>query len=193
PEIYLDKIQDWLVLAHDVHTSKTALFKNIRDAGLTYKILQKTASDRDNDLREEWLQDINTHFTARQFIMIDETNKNDWTIYQYYGQAPKGRRAMVQANFVWGEHYGPGAALTLDGYLSAMDIFHITVNGKDFFDFCFKQYKNIIILSSCAIHKLNALQEVIESIGCMLISLPPYSPDLNPIRESFSCGMVWSF
>ncbi|EGO01428.1 hypothetical protein SERLA73DRAFT_49731, partial [Serpula lacrymans var. lacrymans S7.3] len=139
PEIYLDKIQDWLVLAHDVHTSKTALFKNIRDAGLTYKILQKTASDRDNDLREEWLQDINTHFTARQFIMIDETNKNDWTIYQYYGQAPKGRRAMVQANFVWGEHYGPGAALTLDGYLSAMDIFHITVNGKDFFDFCFKQ------------------------------------------------------
>lgn len=27
-------------------------------------------------------------------------------------------------------------------------------------------------------------------VGVVLIFLPPYSPDLNPIEESFSCGKL---
>jgi hypothetical protein len=30
------------------------------------------------------------------------------------------------------------------------------------------------------------VQELIESRGCELLYLPPYSPDLNPIEEAFS-------
>ncbi|EGN91766.1 hypothetical protein SERLA73DRAFT_66887 [Serpula lacrymans var. lacrymans S7.3] len=134
PEMYLDKIQDWLALAHDVHILKTTLFEHIRDAGLTYKILQKTAAGRDNNWREEWLKDINTHFTASQFAMIDKTSKDDQILYQHYRQVPKGHRAVVQANFVWGEYYSLVAALTLNRYL-AMNIVHGSVNGEDFFDF----------------------------------------------------------
>lgn len=28
-----------------------------------------------------------------------------------------------------------------------------------------------------------------DSLGCLLIYLPPYSPDMNPIEESFSTCM----
>jgi transposase len=64
----------------------------------------------------------------------------------------------------------------------------------------------VLILDNCTIHKSTALREVIEAhgkficfiesvlslkyiAGSMLIFLPPYSPDINPIEESFSAGM----
>lgn len=28
--------------------------------------------------------------------------------------------------------------------------------------------------------------EIVEAVGCELIYLPPYSPDLNPIEQAFS-------
>ena len=35
-------------------------------------------------------------------------------------------------------------------------------------------------------HKGERGRELIESRGCELLYLPPYSPDLNPIEEAFS-------
>jgi transposase len=35
-------------------------------------------------------------------------------------------------------------------------------------------------------HKGERVRELIESRGCELLYLPPYSPDLNPIEEGFS-------
>jgi transposase len=35
-------------------------------------------------------------------------------------------------------------------------------------------------------HKGSRLRELIESQGCELLYLPPYSPDLNPIEQAFS-------
>ena len=53
----------------------------------------------------------------------------------------------------------------------------------------YPQDKSILILNNCAIHKMCVLQEIIEGFGCILIFLLPYNLDLNPIEESFSCGM----
>ena len=30
------------------------------------------------------------------------------------------------------------------------------------------------------------VSDIVESVGCELVYLPPYSPDLNPIEEAFS-------
>ena len=53
----------------------------------------------------------------------------------------------------------------------------------------YPQDKSILILNNSVIHKTRALQEVIEGSSQVLLFLPPYSPDFNPIEESFSCGM----
>ena len=50
----------------------------------------------------------------------------------------------------------------------------------------FPQDRSIIVLDNCAIHRANVIREIIEAHGVLLIFLPPYSPDLNPIEESFS-------
>jgi len=41
----------------------------------------------------------------------------------------------------------------------------------------------VVIMDNCSIHKSVKVREAIESAGCRLIYLPPYSPDLNPIEN----------
>jgi len=68
----------------------------------------------------------------------------------------------------------------------------------------YPQDRSILVLDNCSIHKSELLREVIEGqrksyyiilcchllakLGNLLIFLPPYSPDFNPIEESFSAG-----
>ena len=52
----------------------------------------------------------------------------------------------------------------------------------------YPQDNSIIVLDNCAIHKSEVLREVVTANGQLIIFLPPYSPDYNPIEESFSCG-----
>ena len=41
----------------------------------------------------------------------------------------------------------------------------------------------IVIMDNASIHKSDETRQLIESVGCKLIFLPPYSPDLNPIEH----------
>jgi len=103
PEMYLSEIQDWVALAHEVHISKSALHDNIRDAGISFKLLRRAAAERDEDFREEWKQEANAHFMASQMVFVDKTSKDERTVYQHYGRSVIGTRATISANFVRGE------------------------------------------------------------------------------------------
>jgi DDE superfamily endonuclease len=52
----------------------------------------------------------------------------------------------------------------------------------------YPQDKSIIVLDNCAIHRVNAIREIVEAQGVLMFFLPPYSPDFNPIEESFGLG-----
>lgn len=40
-----------------------------------------------------------------------------------------------------------------------------------------------VIWDNATFHKSTQIKALIESVGCKLIFLPPYSPDLNPIEH----------
>ncbi len=44
----------------------------------------------------------------------------------------------------------------------------------------------IVIMDNLPAHKVAGVRERIEATGAMLRRLPPYSPDLNPIEQSFA-------
>lgn len=50
----------------------------------------------------------------------------------------------------------------------------------------FPDARSVLVLDNCRIHHSQALVALVEAAGCLLLYLPPYSPDLNPIEESFS-------
>ena len=40
----------------------------------------------------------------------------------------------------------------------------------------------VVIMDNASFHKSQASQRLIEEVGCKVLFLPPYSPDLNPIE-----------
>ena len=46
--------------------------------------------------------------------------------------------------------------------------------------------EQIVVMDNLCAHKGERVRELVESMGCELLYLPPYSPDLNPIEEAFS-------
>jgi transposase len=45
---------------------------------------------------------------------------------------------------------------------------------------------DIVILDNLGAHKVAGIREAIEARGAVLLYLPPYSPDLNPIEQVFA-------
>ena len=45
---------------------------------------------------------------------------------------------------------------------------------------------DIVIMDNLPAHKSLRVTQAIEAVGCLLVYLPPYSPDLNPIENMWS-------
>lgn len=134
PELYLDEIMDWIAITQDKEISRSALHELIRDAGITHKLLRKAASERDEKAREDWRVFMVDNLLASMVVTVDETSKDDRTIFRRYGRAPKGSRAEIEANFVRGERYSLVAALTVEGFIGSR-VVSGSVNSDEFFDF----------------------------------------------------------
>jgi transposase len=48
-----------------------------------------------------------------------------------------------------------------------------------------------VVMDNASFHKSQKTKELIESVGCKLIFLPPYSPDLNPIEKFWANMKRW--
>jgi transposase len=44
----------------------------------------------------------------------------------------------------------------------------------------------VVVMDNYSIHKTKETQRLIESVGCKILFLPPYSPDLNPIENTWA-------
>jgi len=49
----------------------------------------------------------------------------------------------------------------------------------------------VVIMDNASFHKSQKTKELIESVGCKVIFLPPYSPDLNPIEKFWANMKRW--
>ncbi|MDX0071428.1 IS630 family transposase, partial [Sinorhizobium meliloti] len=45
---------------------------------------------------------------------------------------------------------------------------------------------DIVVMDNLPAHKADDIRQTIETAGCTLPYLPPYSPDFNPIENAFS-------
>jgi len=60
-------------------------------------------------------------------------------------------------------------------------------------EFLIKELKagQFVVMDNASFHKSQRTRELIESVGCELIFLPPYSPDLNPIEKFWANMKRW--
>jgi len=108
-----------------------------------------------------------------------------------YGRAPKGERCRAPVphghwkttTFVGGLTLaGIVAPMTLDGAMTGAaflayveQVLAPTLHPGD-----------VVVLDNLPAHKPSAIREAIEAVGAILLFLPPYSPDFNPIELAFA-------
>ena len=105
-----------------------------------------------------------------------------------YGRALRGEK-------IYGEVAGKKFQRTniIAGYCNGKILAPFLYDGKadadlveGWFETCFLNVVpkgSVIVIDNASIHKKDTLFDVVEEAGSMLIFLPKYSPDLNPIEH----------
>lgn len=132
-----------------------------------------------------------------QFVFLDETGaKTNMT--RLYGRSEKGTRCNDHTP---GGHW---KTMTLLGAIRSTEVIQDAtvvcdgaMDGDTFLTYIEEclvpslRCGDIVVMDNLAAHKVKGVREAIESAGCDLWYLPPYSPDLNPIEKLWSKVKAW--
>lgn len=141
------------------------------------------------EARTQWKAD-QRQLDPAKLVFVDESGAST-KMARLYGRAKRGRR--VVGRVPWG-HWKTVtfvAGLRLDGFTAPFAI-DCAMNGEIFIEYvrlCLApslRPADIVVIDNLPAHKRDEVRVIIEAAGATLRYLPPYSPDLNPIEQSFA-------
>ena len=99
---YLDELQWYLAIHHNIVISVSALQETLIRAGLTWKVLHKIASECNEACCAKFLHCIWHNFsgTGNEFVVINESSKNEHTYACHYECVPIGQDAILTSLFI---------------------------------------------------------------------------------------------
>lgn len=139
--------------------------------------------------REEWEQCL-PGLDLDKLVFFDECGVNTKMV-RTHGRCLRGRRLIDSAP---AGHYRTStllSAMRLDGVVAPL-LLDGAVNAPVFAAYieeCLAPALwpgDILIMDNLPAHKSERVTQAVESVGCTLVYLPPYSPDLNPIENMWS-------
>ncbi|KAK2459804.1 hypothetical protein APHAL10511_008236 [Amanita phalloides] len=194
PDIYLDELQMELKDVLGVIVDKSMIWHGLRRGGYTMKQLTRVAIERSAEKWAEFAARVGT-YEAEQLVFVDESAVDCRTTYRGRAWAIHGNKATRKAFFVHGRHFSILPALSLTEGILHCDIVEGAFDSNLFYTFIsrlldrmelFPGSNSVIVMDNCRIHKHPAILDLIESRGMRYEFLPPYSPDYNPIKLTFS-------
>lgn len=166
------------------------------------------AKEQDPELCAAWFRKL-ANYRAEQLIFLDESGINTKLGRRTHGWGPKGQVLRAPVKSGRAENLSLLPAFTIDGYI-VMAVYRGGVNAELYEDFIRYQVlrkctpwpglRSVIVMDNCKIHHetvcsmLNMfncqetinVKQIVEDSGCKCEFLPPYSPDFNPIKYTFS-------
>ena len=201
PNFYLGELCSAIKEITNIQVSPSTLCRLLARYGLTRKKIQFVAAQRRLEYRADFIATISV-FSKEMLVWVDETGCDKRDTLRKYGYSFRGERAVCQRLLARGNRVSAIAAMCWNGILD-VDLTTESVNGDAFYDFvCGTLIPNmhpydgqspnsVIVMDNCSIHHTNRVQQLLDNAGIILIYLPPYSPDLNPIELAF--GFVKSY
>ena len=196
PSLYLQEVCHKVAEITDIHVSTTTVCCVLHKHGLTRKKIQQISLQRCSEYRGDFMAEVHLYNTA-QYVWVDETGCNNKDHIRKFGYAMKGDYPVCHRIFHRGQRISAIAAMTLNGIL-AVDLKKGSVGGDVFFDFVGgflipnmvpfdgDSPNSIVILDNCSIHHVRPVIDLFRDAGILVLFLPPYSPDYNPIELVFS-------
>ncbi len=130
-------------------------------------------------------------FNATQFVWVDETGSNARNTMRKFWVCTYHRLLSR------GERINAVAAIATSG-LVAVELTKSTINGDNFYDFVRGTLipntlpfdgvnpRSIVVMDNLTVHHVPEVLDLFRQADILVFFLPPYSPDLNPIEETFS-------
>lgn len=174
------------------HCTLVTIWRTLRRGGWTRKKKSLHASERDRPevkkARRKFRRKAR-RMDAEQLIFLDESGV-DTSMTPIHGWAPKGRRVEGSAPKSW-QTTTIIAAIGLDGLKGSL-AFPGAMDEPAFQTYVENVLAphlhpgDVVVMDNLRVHDLQAARDAIERVGAKVISLPPYSPDYNPIEEMWS-------
>ena len=123
-------------------------------------------------------------------MFIDETGATT-KMTRLRGRAPRGQRCRAPVPHGHWKTTTLVAGLRLDGMTAPM-VIDGAMNGAAFAAYVEAFLAptldpgDIVVMDNLPAHKVKGAREAIEKAGAILLFLPPYSPDCNPIEKAFA-------
>lgn len=196
PTMYLHEIQKELETTLLLHVSVPAICRYLHQCGFSRQKVHRVALQRDELLRNTFVQDM-TVFSEDMFVFVDESGADRRNLLRQYGYSVRGKTPVRCDMLIRGKRVSTIACMLYAGLLDVKTV-KGTSDGDEFYTFVqthllphLQPYNGInshsvVILDNCTIHHVNEVVKSVEDVGALLIFLPPYSPDYNPIEELFS-------
>ena len=149
------------------------------------------AGERDEFLRAAWRLTVAGETDAERLVFVDEMGANVSLMCPTYAWSRRGERASGSAPRNWGKNVTLLASLAAGGVGPCLAVEGPTT--REVLEAYLERVLaptlrpgRVVVMDNLSAHKGGRVREIVESAGCELISLPPYSPDLNPIEQAFS-------
>jgi transposase len=151
------------------------------------KIVQ-SAKQRSRYFRGKFMADV-LLYPREYFVWMDETGADKRDQIRRFGYAIRGEEPVYHCFQIRGRRVSVLAAITSDGLMD-FEMIYGTSNADKFFDFVrgslIPNMMPFPPLDNCSIHHVPYVKDLLQSAGIMLLYLPPYSPDMNPIEKVLS-------
>ena len=196
PSLYLRELCSKLEEETGITVSTSTMCRIVHSHGFSRKRIQQVALQRSLAIRAKFVAEVQ-FFNVDQFVWLDETGSDRRDHRRRYGYSLRGVRPVCHHLLHRGQRVSAIAAIATDG-LVALELVQGTVNGQIFFDyvrgslipsmlpFNGSNPHSILVMDNCSIHHVQIVVNLLKDAGILVLFLPPYSPDLNPIEEMFS-------
>lgn len=196
PGIYLREIQSELHSTMGIHVEISTICKFMNRMKFTRQKMIIRASQQDEFERQKFIYDVSL-LSSRMLIFVDETGADNRNCIRKYGYSLRGKPPQTHQLLIRGERVSAITCMSSAGILDAKMV-KGTTNGDTFYDFVQTHLlphlmpfngtnpHSVVILDNCSVHHVPEVIKSIQDVGTMVLFLPPYSPDFNPIEECFS-------
>lgn len=139
--------------------------------------------------RASWKRDQGA-LDPNKLVFLDETGTAT-NMARLYGRGARGQRVIGKVPHGHWKTTTFLAGLRCGGIVAPF-VIDRPMNGAIFLAYLAQclvptlQPGDIVVMDNLGAHKVDGVRQAIEAAGAVLLYLPPYSPDLNPIEQAIA-------
>ncbi|KAH9446421.1 hypothetical protein Pst134EA_011271 [Puccinia striiformis f. sp. tritici] len=195
PSLYADEIQRRLTEEHGITVSVSTILNTLHGRLNMSKKTMRTFNRRQDALEQaHYIWQVGS-LPSNYLVFVDESGVCLEAVQRTQGWAEVGERTPRVERERSTHRFNIIPAISTSGLVAHM-VQEETVERNDF-EFYLEQIllpamnpfpgpNSVLIMDNAQIHHNGLVADLVEERGCLLIYLPAYSPEFNPIEKAFS-------